>query len=274
VSHTFAKPCVLTIAGSDSSGGAGVQADLKAIGAQGCYGLTALTCVVAESPRRVVEVKTLSAQLVASQIEIAFEEFSVQAVKTGLLCSSAIVRMVSKVLKRLAMSHGVPIIVDPVMLTSTGDSLVPTTISSSYLRELFPLATLITPNLDELGVFAGRKVSTYAEMKQIGHELSRDWGVPILLKGGHLRGKVARDLLVTPTGGEWEYKSPFHSSVMAHGTGCTFSAAIAAQLALGRPLEQAIEAAKDYMDLAIRYHLAWGKIQVLEHFPRLLAHAT
>jgi hydroxymethylpyrimidine/phosphomethylpyrimidine kinase len=271
VSSTFAEPCVLTIAGSDSSGGAGIQADLKAISAQGCYGLAALTCIVAESPERVAEVKTLSAQLVASQIKVLFEGFPIRAVKTGLLRSSTIVRMVAKVLKQLAKTRGVPIVVDPVMLTSTGDSLVFTTISSSYLRDLIPLATLVTPNLDELGVFAKKKVNTYTEMRQVGCRLAREWGIPLLLKGGHLRDKVARDLLVAPAGEEWEYKSPFYPDVMAHGTGCTFSAAIAAQLALGKPLEQAVETAKGYMDLAVRCHLAWGRIQVLEHFPDLPA---
>ncbi|ALJ56470.1 Hydroxymethylpyrimidine/phosphomethylpyrimidine kinase [Candidatus Xiphinematobacter sp. Idaho Grape] len=271
MSSTFAKPCVLTIAGSDSSGGAGIQADLKAISAQGCYGLAALTCIVAESPERVAEVKTLSAQLVASQIKVLFEGFPIRAVKTGLLRSSTIVRMVAKVLKQLAKARGVPIVVDPVMLTSTGDSLVFTTISSSYLRDLIPLATLVTPNLDELGVFAKKKVNTYTEMRQVGRRLSREWGIPLLLKGGHLRDKVARDLLVAPAGEEWEYKSPFHPDVMAHGTGCTFSAAITAQLALGKPLEQAVDIAKGYMDLAVRCHLAWGRIQVLEHFPNLPA---
>jgi hydroxymethylpyrimidine/phosphomethylpyrimidine kinase len=267
----FARPCVLTIAGSDSSGSAGVQADLKSISAQGCYGLTALTCVAAESPERVVEIKTLSARLVASQIEVAFEGFPIQGVKTGLLRSSTIVRIVARVLKRLVAARGVPIVVDPVMLTSTGDSLVFATINSSYLKELIPLATLITPNLDELGVFAEKKVGTYTEMRQTGHRLSREWGKPILLKGGHLRERVARDLLVTPSGGEWEYKSTFHHDIMAHGTGCTFSAAIAAQLALGKSLEQAVGVAKDYMDLAIRCHLAWGRVQILEHFPKPLA---
>ncbi|QQY08147.1 MAG: bifunctional hydroxymethylpyrimidine kinase/phosphomethylpyrimidine kinase [Candidatus Xiphinematobacter sp.] len=268
MSLIFTKPCVLTIAGSDSSGSAGVQADLKSIGAQGCYGLTALTCVVAESPERVVEIKTLSARLVASQIKVAFEGFPIQGIKTGLLRSPTIVRTVAKILKRLGSARGVPIVVDPVMLTSTGDSLVFATISSSYLKELIPLATLVTPNLDELGVFAKKKVGTYTQMRQAGRRLSREWGKPILLKGGHLREKVARDLLVTPSGGEWEYRSTFHRDVLAHGTGCTFSAAIAAQLALGKSLERAVELAKDYMELAIRCHLAWGRMQILEHFPQ------
>lgn len=265
---SISRPCVLTIAGSDGSGGAGIQADLKAISAQGCYGLTAMTCIVAESPDRVAEIKTLSTKLVASQIKIAFEAFPIQAVKTGLLRSSAMVQVVAKILKPLTVVRGIPIVVDPVMLSSVGTSLVNTLlISSSYLKALIPLANLLTPNLDELGVFAGKKISTYTEMQQIGRTLSKEWRIPILLKGGHLHDRIARDLLVTPAGDEWGYKSPFYSNVITHGSGCTFSAAIAARLALGNPLEQAVGIAKEYMDLVVRHHLTWGRRQVLEHFP-------
>ena len=214
-----------------------------------------------------MKIKTLSTELVASQVELAFEAFPVQSVKTGLLCSSTMVRAIAKALIQFALVRNVPIVVDPVMLASIGNSLVKGAISSAYLKELIPLATLLTPNLDELGVFAGETISTYTEMGKIGRKLSKEWKIPLLLKGGHLRGKIARDLLVMPTGDEVEYKSPFYSDVTTHGTGCTFSAAIAAHLALGCPLAQAVGIAKDYMDLVVRYHLTWGRTQTLEHFP-------
>ncbi len=267
MSYAFTKPCVLTIGGSDSSCGAGIQADLKAISSQGCYGLTALTCVVAEVPDKVVEIKSLPVALVVRQIELLFEAFPIQAIKTGLLYSPTIVRAVAETLTRLTTTRKVFLVVDPVMIASTGTSLINSSVTSAYRKYLIPLATLLTPNLDELSVFSGQAVSSYTEMKQAGHKLSRDWGVALLLKGGHLRGKVAQDLLVTPSDSEWEYASPFQPEASLHGTGCTFSAAIASHLALGSPLEQAIGLAKDYMDLAIRSHLNWDQTQALEHFP-------
>jgi hydroxymethylpyrimidine/phosphomethylpyrimidine kinase len=267
VSYSFTKPCVLTIGGSDSSCGAGIQADLKAISSQGCYGLTALTCVVAEVPDKVAEIKPLPVSLVVRQIELLFEAFPIQAIKTGLLYSPTIVRAVAETLTRLPAARKSFLVVDPVMVASTGTSLVDSSMTSAYRKYLIPLATVLTPNLNELSFFSNQVISTYTEMRQAGRKLSKDWGIALLLKGGHLRGKVAQDLLVTPLDSEWEYASPFQPEASLHGTGCTFSAAIASHLALGSPLEQAIGLAKDYMDLVIRSHLTWDQTQALEHFP-------
>lgn len=266
-SYSFIKPCVLTIGGSDCSCGAGIQADLKTISSQGGYGLTALTCVVAEIPDKVMEIKPLPLSLIANQIELLFEAFPIKAIKTGLLYSSTIVRSVAETLTRLTAAHKVPLIVDPVMRASTGTSLIDSSVTLAYQKYLIPLTTLMTPNLDELSAFSNRTISTYADMKRAGRELAKKWGIALLLKGGHLRGNVARDLLVTPSESEWEYASPFQPEVSLHGTGCTFSAAIATHLALGSPLEQAIGIAKDFMDLVIGSHLNWDRTKVLEHFP-------
>lgn len=267
MSYFLTKPCVLTIGGSDCSCGAGIQADLKTISSQGCYGLTAVTCIVAEVPDKVAEIKPLPAALVAEQIEILFEAFPIQAIKTGLLYSSAIVQSVAETLTRVAARRKIPLVVDPVLIASTGTSLSTPSVVSAYRKYLIPLTTLLTPNLDELIVFSNRAITTYSEMRQAGRKLSKEWGIPLLLKGGHLHDEMAQDLLVTPSESEWEYASPFQSDAAVHGTGCTFSAAISAHLALGSPLEQAIGIAKDYMDLVIRSHLVWDKTKALEHFP-------
>lgn len=265
--RSITKPCVLTIGGSDCCCGAGIQADLKVISSQGCYGLTVLTCVIAEVPDSVVEVKPLSAALVARQIGILFEAFPIQAIKTGLLYSSRMIQVVAETLTRFVIDHKIALVVDPVMVASTGTSLVASPIISAYKKYLIPLTTLITPNLDELSIFADQEISNFVEMRQVGLRLAKAWGVPLLLKGGHLHSAVAQDLLVTPHGSERAYSSPFQSGVSLHGTGCTFSAAIASQLALGNPLEQAIRISKKYMDHAISSYLIWGKTQALEHFP-------
>ena len=265
--YSFIKPCVLTIGGSDCSCGAGIQADLKTISSQGGYGLTALTCVVAEIPDKVVEIKPLPLPLIVGQIELLFEGYPIKAIKTGLLYSPTIVKSVAETLSRLTAAHKVPLVVDPVMTASAGTSLIDSPIASAYQKYLIPLTTVMTPNLDELSIFANRRISTYPDMRRAGRELAKKWGIALLLKGGHLRGDVARDLLVTPSESEWEYASPFQSEAALHGTGCTFSAAIATHLALGSPLEQTIGIAKDFMDLVIGSHLNWDRTKALEHFP-------
>ncbi|PWU09126.1 MAG: bifunctional hydroxymethylpyrimidine kinase/phosphomethylpyrimidine kinase [Verrucomicrobia bacterium] len=266
-SYSFIKPCVLTIGGSDCSCGAGIQADLKTISSQGGYGLTALTCVVAEVPDQVAEIKPLPLSLIVRQIELLFEAFPIKAIKTGLLYSSAIVKAVAKTLTHFSATQKVPLVVDPVMNASTGTTLINSPIVSAYQKHLIPLTTVMTPNLDELSAFSNRTITTYADMRRAGHELAKKWGIALLLKGGHLRDNMARDLLVTSSESEWEYASPFQPESSLHGTGCTFSAAIATYLALGNPLEQAVGIAKDFMDLVISSHLDWKRTKALEHFP-------
>ena len=257
-------PVALTIAGSDSSAGAGLQADLKTFSALGVYGLTAATCIVAETPGRVVRIEAVTAQTVRDQLDVLLDNFPVAAIKTGLLYSADIISTVAEVLAARTESH-VPLIVDPVMIATSGDRLLQDDAMESYEDELFPRASLITPNLDEAGALLGRKIDRREAMDEAGRALADRYKTSILLKGGHLAGNDAVDLLFhaqTVT----EFHAPFVRGVSTHGTGCTFSAAITAGMARGLSLEAAIEEAKKFVTKSIRDHFEWGAVHALNHF--------
>lgn len=268
-----APPVALTIAGSDNSAGAGAQADLKTFSAFGVYGATAITCIVAEAPGRVSAIQPVEPEMVREQIRISFEAFPVAAVKTGLLHSRAIIETVCDTLEELfARECGrprPPLVVDPVMVATSGDPLLESDAAAVYTGRLFKLAALVTPNLDEVRALLGRPVATVDEMRTAGRELAGKFGAPFLLKGGHLRGNEATDLLFA--GGEVrEFSAPFVPGVATHGTGCTYSAAIAAGLAKGLPLERAITEAKTFVTRAIAGHFSWPRGETataaLNHF--------
>ena len=175
----------LTIGGSDSSAGAGIQADLKTFSALGVYGLTAVTCVVAETPGKVSRIETLSPKIVREQIELLANNFPVAAIKTGLLCSGEIISVVASAIRGLA---GIPLVVDPIIAATSGDPLLDANAVERYTKELFPLATLVTPNLPEAEKFLGESVSDLKAMRRAGAELGSRFGASVLLKGGHLAG--------------------------------------------------------------------------------------
>jgi len=254
------SPVALTVAGSDNSCGAGAQADLKTFTANGCYGLTAVTCVVSEVPGRVEGIQAVSARLVASQIALSLEAFPVGAAKTGMLFSASIVNAVVNAFR----GTGFPLVVDPVMVASSGDPLLQLPAIAAYKRRLFPMAALVTPNLDELSLLVGRDIRSLRGMKEAGVALSREFGCAVLLKGGHLAGKSAIDLLIHGDGCE-EFSAPFVRGVSTHGTGCTYSAAITAGLARGLSLSESVGAAKRYVTAAISGTLRWGETQALDH---------
>jgi hydroxymethylpyrimidine/phosphomethylpyrimidine kinase len=256
------RPVVLTIAGSDNSAGAGAQADLKTLSYLGCYGLTAITCVVAEVPGKVSAIQTVRPDIVGEQVALSFSAFPVSSAKTGMLYSSAIIKVVARELSEKRTK----LVVDPVMVASSGDSLLQKSAITAYRKELFPLATLVTPNLHELRILAGRDIRTLDQIKDAGRYLTDTYGCAFLLKGGHLRGKLAIDVLVT-TNSLDEFAATFVPGVKTHGTGCTYSAAIAAGLARGRSLYEAVLAAKEYVTTSIRKSLKWKKTQALNHFP-------
>ncbi len=251
-------PVALTIAGSDSSAGAGAQADLKTFTALGVYGLTAITCVVAETPGKVLSIEAVSAELVTAQIELLLQKFPVAAIKTGLLYTGEIAQGVAKTLRQWNARSGrpIPLVIDPVMVATSGDLLLRNEAIEIYERELFPLATVITPNLDEAATLLGERIADLAAMQKAGAELRTRYGVPILLKGGHLTGEQAIDLLFTESG-VMDFTAPFVRGVQTHGTGCTYSAAITAGLAGGATLEEAIARAKKYVTSAIAGHFRW-----------------
>lgn len=248
----------LTIAGSDSSAGAGLQADLKTFGALGVYGLTAVTCVVAETPGKVQRIQGVDPDVVAEQIELLLEHFPVGAIKTGLLYSSEIVARVAASLRsaRTRGGRAIPLVIDPVMVATSGDLLLQEEAIEVYERDLFPLASLVTPNLQEAATLLGREIADFAGMHNAGRELLAKYGVPVVLKGGHLGGNEAVDLVCTQDGVR-EFRAPFTRGVHTHGTGCTYSAAIAAGLASGVPLDEAIARAKEFVTIAIAQHFAW-----------------
>jgi hydroxymethylpyrimidine/phosphomethylpyrimidine kinase len=256
------KPVALTIAGSDSSCGAGAQADLKTFSSLGCHGLTAITCIVAETPGRVRSIQSVKPEIVRDQLEVLLAAYPVAAIKTGMLFSTPIIRAVAGVLSSIKKLP--PLVIDPVMVASSGDPLLKADALAAYEKHLFPLATLITPNLDELGILTGFQPASLNEMRLAGKRLAAATGSAILLKGGHLKGRTATDILLSSDWEEQEYSAPFIKGVETHGTGCTYSAAIAAGLAKGLSLPKAVAGAKKFITRAIRDSLRWGKVQALD----------
>ena len=258
-------PVALTIAGSDCSAGAGIQADLKTFSALGVYGLSAVTCVVAETPGIVSKIEPVSPELVRDQIEVLLRGFPVAAIKTGLLFSGSVVKEIVRV---LGTHRSTPLVIDPVMVATSGHALLQDDAIQIYERELFPLATLVTPNLGEASRLVRKSVTDLPAMRTAGEVLTERYRVPVLLKGGHLAGENAIDLLFTGRH-VIEFSAPFSRGIATHGTGCTYSAAITAGLAAGLALEEAIDRAKKFVTAAIAQHYAWDGVHALNHLPRV-----
>ena len=255
-----APPVVLCIAGSDNSCGAGAQADLKTVTALGGYAQTAITCVVAEVPGRVGAIQAVRPAVVAAQIRMSLEAFPVAAIKTGMLFSAPIIRAVAAELDRCKTLP--PLVVDPVMIASSGDPLLKRSAIAACERLLFPKATLVTPNLDELRVLSGMPCRNLEEIREAGAALVARHRCAFLLKGGHLQARFAVDILATPHGFQ-EFSAPFRRGVETHGTGCTFSSAIATGLASGFALPEAVARAKGFITRAIAGSFRWGKTSAL-----------
>ena len=255
-------PVTLTIAGSDNSGGAGIQADLKTFTRYGVYGTTAVTCVVAEHPGRVSRITAEPPSMVAEQIRLVFEAFPVAAAKTGMLFSVEIIRSVAREMRKRKKTK---IVVDPVMLATSGAALLRPEAERALARELFPLAEVVTPNLDEAARLLGRKLKTPEAAKAAAVELASKWKVPFLVKGGHLKLGTAGDYLAWPNGKARVFSAKRIRGVETHGTGCTYSAAICAGLAQGLSLERAVAKAKGFITRAIRRHLKIGRYTPLNH---------
>jgi hydroxymethylpyrimidine/phosphomethylpyrimidine kinase len=264
-------PVALSIAGSDSSAGAGIQADLKTFSALGVYGLTAVTCVVAEVPGKVSRIEPVGAKIVREQIKVLAQNFPIAAIKTGLLCSAEIVSAVAKAIRNMdrGSSPPIPLVIDPVFVATSGDRLLDRAAIGAYIKKLFPLASLITPNLDEAERLLGIKIKDRQWMHRAGKKLEKKFGTAMLLKGGHLADDHAVDLLFA-NGKVIEFSAPFVRGVATHGTGCTYSAAITAGLARGLSLEEAIAQAKRFVTDSIARNFQWtshsgGSVQALRH---------
>ncbi len=242
------KSVCLTIAGSDSGGGAGIQADLKTFSAHGVFGTSAITLITAQNTRGVSAVQTLHPELVRAQIRAVLEDFPVGAIKTGALGNAEIIEVVAAELR----GRNLPLIVDPVMLAKSGDALIERDAIAVLKERLFPLATLITPNLPEAEVLLSLENGQLSDENAVRELLESPAPFPFLLKGGHGEGATLYDYLWLPDGQIQTWSSPRQNTRHTHGTGCTLSAAIAAQLALGASVPIAIERARNYVAAAIK----------------------
>jgi len=255
-------PVALTIAGSDSGGGAGIQADLKTFQSLGVYGTTAITCITAQNPDSVLAVEPLSPGMVESQIQAVKNYFPLSALKTGMLFSAEIIQAVANALAGFEGKY----ILDPVMVATSGARLLKEDAISSLKEKLVPLSALVTPNLDEMAILLdGYAIADSEGMKKAAYVFYEKYSVPVLLKGGHfVQEKEAVDLYFD--GSELrEFRSDFVQGVNTHGTGCTLSAAIVAYLAQGHGMEESIRLGKGYIQNAIAGFVSTGKANLLNH---------
>jgi hydroxymethylpyrimidine/phosphomethylpyrimidine kinase len=245
--HRYAR--VLTIAGSDSGGGAGIQADLKTFSALGCFGMTAITALTAQNTTGVRAIHGVPPQMLKDQIDAVVEDIGVDAVKIGMLHAPDIVHTVAEAIDHHQLQH---VVLDPVMIATSGAVLIENDAVQALVKQLFPRAALITPNLDEAGFLVGRTLHTEADMQTAARELLTQGAQAVLLKGGHLAGDQVCDLFMSTKGDHWWLRAPRIASANTHGTGCTLSSAIAAHLALGLTLQDAIHAAHAYVRQALQ----------------------
>jgi len=259
-------PVVLTIAGSDNSGGAGLQADLKTFTTLGVYGATAVTCVVAEHPGRVLNITPIPPGRVADQIRLVLEAFPVAAIKTGMLYSAEIIAAVAKSIAP-ALARGVPLVVDPVMVASSGKVLMKKD-AIRALRKFIEGATLVTPNRDEAQLLWGKPIRNVAALNRAALELTKAFRYPhFLVKGGHLKTDRAIDVLAFPDGRIHEFGAKRIPDIDPHGTGCTYSAAITAGLAKGLTAKEAVVLGKIFITRALYRRFEIEPYQLLNHLP-------
>jgi hydroxymethylpyrimidine/phosphomethylpyrimidine kinase len=248
VSKRVHLPIALTVAGSDSGGGAGIQADLKTFASLGVHGVSVITCVTAQNPRELVAVQPCGAEMVRGQLEAVFDELPPLALKTGMLYSAPVIRAVAAF---LAGRRGPLLVVDPVLVSTSGAPLLKPNAIASLIEHLLPLAGLLTPNRDEAELLTGLRLNSAQDLRDAARALHGRFGCPVLVKGGHLRGlRQAVDILYDGRQ-ELLLSAPFVRGVRTHGTGCVYSAAIAGYLARGLSLARAVCRAKEYITQAI-----------------------
>jgi hydroxymethylpyrimidine/phosphomethylpyrimidine kinase len=240
---------VLTIAGSDSGGGAGIQADLKTFAALGCYGMTAITALTAQNTVGVQGIHAVPPAFLRSQLQSVIEDIGVDAVKIGMLHEPGVVEVVAWAIQHYQLQR---VVLDPVMVATSGDRLIADATVRVLVDQLFPLATVITPNLDEASLLLGRPIAAVSDLSGAAQALLSQGARAVLLKGGHLPGDQVVDVLARPGHVDMVLSSARMASRNTHGTGCTLSSAIAAHLALGEPLEPAVRAARQYILGAIQ----------------------
>jgi hydroxymethylpyrimidine/phosphomethylpyrimidine kinase len=246
---------VLTIAGSDSGGGAGIQADLKTFSALGCYGLSAITALTAQNTLGVSAIHPVPPDFTVAQIAAVFEDIGADAVKIGMLYSAGLIRVVAEQLRKYAARN---VVLDPVMVAQSGDRLIENDAIGAIREHLMPLSKAVTPNIPEAEVLTGRRIGNLADMRAAALDLAGCGSESVLLKGGHLEDTDSRDVLYLCRENRWVTLSVERiASRNTHGTGCTLSSAIAAHLARGEDLETAVRQAKTYLTAALRAGAAY-----------------
>lgn len=257
---------VLTIAGSDSGGGAGIQADLKTFSALGCYGTSVITAVTAQNTLGIKSIHSIPVNIIIDQLQAVLTDIKPVAIKIGMIDRAEIA---DAIYEALIKYDKVPVILDPVMVATSGDKLIEPDTITRLKEKLFGIATLITPNIDEAVILSGQKINSVEEMIQAGKNIVAQGVNAVLIKGGHLPGPIMYDVLISGDNEPVIFESPFISSNNLHGTGCTLSSAIAAELAKGNNLSNAVGKAKTYLSNTI---LAGSKVKTgsgngpLNHF--------
>jgi hydroxymethylpyrimidine/phosphomethylpyrimidine kinase len=244
----FRYPRVLSIAGSDSGGGAGIQADLKTFAALGCYGMTAITALTAQNTVGVRSIHAVPLEILTDQLDAVIEDIGVDAVKIGMLHSAETVRTVAAALKRHQLQK---VVLDPVMIATSGAKLIDDAAIDVLVRALFPLAAVVTPNLDEAALLVRQPLRNEADMEAAARQLIDRGANAVLVKGGHLAGETVSDLLLARGAAPLWMRAPRIASDNTHGTGCTLSSAIAAHLALDAELPQAVQRAREFVRAAL-----------------------
>ncbi len=247
---------VLIIAGSDSGGGAGIQADIKAVTIAGAYAATAVTALTAQNTLGVFGVLPVPPEFVAQQIEVVLDDIGADAIKTGMLHDCAVIAAIVASLDRRA--RGIPLVVDPVMAAKGGARLIEEDAIEALKKDLVARASLVTPNLPEAEILCGRAIASLGDMREAARSLLSSGPKAVLLKGGHLAGETIYDVLATSAGSR-VFESPRIETRHTHGTGCTLASAIAALLAQGEDLERAVERARAYVARAIASAPGFGR---------------
>ena len=259
----------LTIAGSDSGGGAGIQADLKTFSALGCFGMSVITALTAQNTKGVKGIYSVDPEFVLLQIEAVLEDIGTDAVKTGMLSDECIIAAVAQGLRRFGIKN---LVIDPVMIAKGGDQLLKHEALCLLKKELFPLAAIVTPNIPEAEALSGLAISDSADMAKAAESILRLGPQAVVVKGGHLETGENIDVLMLQGGGKMEFHGKPFATPNKHGTGCTFSAAITALLARGRKIPAAVEEAKEYINEAIaagadyKTGSGWGPVHHFHKF--------
>ena len=241
---------VLTIAGSDSGGGAGIQADLKTISACGCFGTSALTAITAQNTLGVTDIHAIPVTTLEAQIRAVLDDIGTDAVKLGMLHSVEVIECVASLMAEYKIGN---IVLDPVMVATSGDKLIQDEAISALQEKLFPLARLITPNVPEAEIISGRKVANAAQLEEMAAQLARQFNISVLAKGGHLENDSLVDILYDHESSDLHrFANPKATTINTHGTGCTLSSALASFLAQGVALADATDRAISFINKAIK----------------------